>query len=1226
MPPLTPGAPLTASAPIRWNVTQTPNRLHEQFLQFSRSRADILQTSLSAISASQPLPSSSRTWAPRSSRASIPRHRLGSASSSSVSTNAALAATGDIHLYLDYMRSLSHLDELERRQRSRLVANFQSLSQEASLILQQRELVSRTLVVPSLTQTEMKAHEAAVVGLADTSQLAVAAQTVVTEVHRLHFSDLERNFDTNLELGLSSEEVVKRRAQHGFNSLTPPPSPSMIVLMFKELFTGFGPILMVAAVLCFLAWRPFGDPPDSMNLGLAIVIVLVIVLSSFFAFYQTRTSLSIITAFSKILPSLALVRRDGRDQSVLASDLVPGDVVTIKMGDKVPADVRLLSCDSLQVDNSALTGESEAVNCTIEASSDNFLESANCCFYSSLVIAGSAAALVINTGDRTVLGRVSSLTKMNNSHHSSHLESEIQRFVRFICSLAVCTAIICFVAWFTWLRVDHSSFLSTADFLTNVIGLVVAYLPTGLPLSLSLVLTFVARRMFQQRILVKNLSIVEDFNSVSLILSDKTGTLTINELTAVSVLWGQWGHLQVPICVSDNVPQLVSETVLSPVFQSMLLCALLCNSVEVTDSMGLPPEHPVTGDAVDVALYQLAVKYRLQLVETRQKHPRVRVLPFNSRNKYMITVHQTGVVDGEQLLAVIKGAPEFITRRCTRYVDDGGAEMEMTAEHFAHISAQQETQGSRGYRVIAIARQWLSASQLGVDHADVPQSSYTFLGLFCFIDPPREGVPAAISKSLGAGIRVAMVTGDAPSTASAIARQSGIILPARCIDTCCVKTDAIGRWTVEIYRDGQLLDSHTVGSASESNRNFSPALAPIDGSLVHLFDPLVPRANGVEQPPQDKVSGFSDGQWVDDGSAKECGIIITGSDMRCFDLAMWDFVTSHGSLVFARTSPEQKLKIVSEFQKRGDIVAVTGDGVNDAPAIKRANVGVAMQAGAEVAQEAADMVLLDNNFVSVVTAIETGRLVSDNLKKVTLYLLPAGSWSELLPILANFFLGLPLPLSAFLMVVICCLTDLCPSLALVNEAPENDIMKRKPIRRSDTHLVDWRLIFHAYALVGTIESFAAFLCWFWYFDEQGLPASALFFAFDEFTDGYHGKTQGELDGYMFTGQSIYFVALVIMQFFALLSTRTRYVSLFSHSPLYGPSRNLWLFGAMGVSSLIAIIITQVTFFNDTFHTRPVPVRFVMPALGFGGFLFLFDETRKRYVKRYPHSLAAKMAW
>ena len=239
-------------------------------------------------------------------------------------------------------------------------------------MLQQRELMSRT-AHPTLTVAEMKVHEATVLGLTDNSHLAVNARSVVTDIHRLSFDDLQRHLRTDLKLGLHQAEVLQRQTEHGLNLLTPAPSPSMGLLLLRELFTGFGPILWVAALLSFLAWKPFGDPPDPMNIGLAVVIIAVIVLSSFFAFYQTRKSIGTITAFSRILPSFAMVRIEGREQPMLASQLVPGDVVHIKLGDEVPADVRLLSCDSLQVNNSALTGESEPVNCTVEASSDNIL-------------------------------------------------------------------------------------------------------------------------------------------------------------------------------------------------------------------------------------------------------------------------------------------------------------------------------------------------------------------------------------------------------------------------------------------------------------------------------------------------------------------------------------------------------------------------------------------------------------------------------------------------------------------------------------------------------------------------------------------------------------------------------------------------------------------------------------------------------------------------------------
>ena len=435
--PLAPiaGPPLPSSAPLSVYVdlTQTPNRLHHQFRQFTRSHADADGGQMSPFArppfdSPSPVPLSSRTWAPRSSLAPNAARQRGlghpELDPTSSSHGAALAAAGDLHLYLDYIRSLrSPAAEDDSRQRSRLVGNFHSLRQETSLQLQQQQLLTQTIVTASLTAAEMRAHQATVVGLADTSHLAIAAREVVTDVHRLPMDALQRQLGTDFRLGLDAEEVRKRQAQFGLNVLTPPPSPSMVLLLLRELVTGFGPILWVAALLCFLAWRPFGSPPDPTNLGLAVIIIAVIVLSSFFAFYQTQKSISIITAFSRILPSFAMVRRGGREQSVLASDLVPGDVVTIKLGDKVPADVRVLSCDSLQVNNSALTGESEAVSCTVEATSDNVLESSNVCFYSSLVISGAATAVVLNTGDRTVLGHVSALTKTDSSH-STNLQNE----------------------------------------------------------------------------------------------------------------------------------------------------------------------------------------------------------------------------------------------------------------------------------------------------------------------------------------------------------------------------------------------------------------------------------------------------------------------------------------------------------------------------------------------------------------------------------------------------------------------------------------------------------------------------------------------------------------------------------------------------------------------------------------------------------------------------------
>ena len=942
--------------------TQTPTRLHTQFRRFTQSqKQDAMQQhcqrnqqilpalSTSALSSPTSPIASSRTWAPRTHRPLLLPH--GAHHSHTMRRPTTDSTATELHEYLNYLRDLRSADKASSASQgsSRIVANFQSLSQELSLVLQQKELliqaqqsVRQHTGGQQLTLAELDQQEASVIGLKDNSHLAVKAREVETDVHRIPLTQLEHSLQTDLKAGLSPDEVAKRQQTIGINLLTPPPSPSMLYLLVREFFSGFGPILWVAALLCFLAWRPFGDPPDPVNLGLALIIIAVIVLSSSFAFYQTRKSISIITAFSRILPSFAVVRRGGREQQVLATDLVPGDIVFIKLGDKVPADVRLLTCDGLQVNNSALTGESEPVECGLESDSTNFLEARNLAFYSSLVVQGAASGVVVNTGDRTVLGHVSALTK-TDAGQLTNLQREIRRFVIIICTLAITTAIICLIAWLSWLRIDHYTFLPTSSFLTNVIGLVVAYLPTGLPLSLSLVLTFVAKRMYKQRILVKNLSIVEDFNSVSLICTDKTGTLTLNQLTATNALWGREGHITIPLSINDGDPFLQSSDFTHAAFQQLLLASVLCNNADIrcSDGMGVvADEVEVQGDAVDVALYELGRKCRLDMEVERGKHKRVKVQPFNSKSKLMISINVLDGSDETQLLAMCKGAPEFVLQRCTRWLDDSGAETAMTETEKAAVTARQEQMGANGYRVIAVCQQRLTCTTDTLTDLQFPTTDCTFVGLLSFIDPPRPGVPASVAKSHGAGIRVAMVTGDHPTTAVAIAKQVNIVQAGMRMDRCTVKRDEWG-WTVQITRDGQLVHTHTIGGLDGSARDSNPTNhTPTNQSLRSLFDvipnqpPTAVALYGLPPSPSPVADGLSaalpSSSLSADTIASECGILVTGSDMKSFDVALWDFVLRHSSMVFARTSPEQKLKIVSECQKRGEVVAVTGDGTNDA--------------------------------------------------------------------------------------------------------------------------------------------------------------------------------------------------------------------------------------------------------------------------------------------------------
>ena len=308
--------------------------------------------------------------------------------------------------------------------------------------------------------------------------------------------------------------------------------------------------------------------------------------------------------------------------------------------------------------------------------------------------------------------------------------------------------------------------------------------------------------------------------------------------------------------------------------------------------------------------------------------------------------------------------------------------------------------------------------------------------------------------------------------------------------------------------------------------------------------------------------------------------------------------------------------------------------MNDAPALKKADLGIAMQAGTDVAREAGDIVLLDNNFASVIKAMETGRVVSDNLKKVCLYLMVGGTYCEMWPVLCNVFFGLPLPLGSFEMITVSIGTDILDALALTQEQPEAAIMTRPPIDRRTAHLVDWRVVLQAYGILGSITTFSAFLCQFWYYQSKGLHPNCLFFAWgwgssDPYTceaDASVSLSAAEQVSYNMTAQSIYFIALIIVNWFQMMATRTRYASILQHNPLWGPGRNWWLFASMGVGIGVAAFILNVPWFNTTFGTASVPVKFVLPAIGFGALLLLVDELRKWRVRNNPKGFLARIAW
>ena len=1303
---------------------------------------------------------------------------------------------------------------------SPLAVDFHSEKQQLSCRIQTASTRARL----SLTKSTEAAGKVSELSPEEAADLLSTEErsALETDVHLVSQQQLAKRYGTDLVRGLTTAQVGALTVKYGRNVLSPPPSTSYVWLFLNQLVAGFSFILWLAAIVILLSWQPLGSiggaTPQVVNVGVAVVLVMVILISAVFNFYQEVRSIQIVRAFKDIVPSTARVIRDGHEQEVLAAELVPGDLVNLVMGDKVPADVRLLWVSGLQLNLSALTGESEPVTSSTKTTSLNYLDSHNLAFYSALIEQGRGTGLVTATADATVLGQVAQLTQ-NSGNTDTNLHREIRRFVLFVTVLACLTGILAFILWGAWLHQAHPTYMPPAAIVVNAFSLIVAYVPEGLPVCVTLTLTMVATRMFQQHVLVKNLAIIETFNSVSVIATDKTGTLTMNEMTVQQLVWtasssssssdptadpttdptaaaGGGGSgsgsdsvadAEAAICIvtwtppADDVSELSQQSVgRSCVGRQMLLGAALCNVAEA--SVRSDGVASVSGDACDVALYQLLrSKLAVNVLGARQLLPRVRLLPFNSSNKCMISLHCTADGTG---LCYMKGAPELLLDRCSHVAEDvlsgvdgldgvgdmsGGSAgsrgtsgvdgsstssitsitsissmrnsssssgglrvVELTAAKRSALLELQSRYGRSGCRVVGVCMVewpadsgWAAAAagsaeleqQGSAELNHLPAAGYTFLGLFALLDPPRPAVRDSVCRAQAAGIRVVMVTGDHPSTAQAIAQQVGIVTAHSTSTTttstsgtttgisttraavrqCRLARDELGRAVMHMTEtvDGMapvVIETHVLGTQEPDHTAVDvkvdvdegvavDAAAAVDMQSVEQQQPHQQQQSSKQQPTirqrhhkpaatstttttgtitaasrtwfaaiaswWQREFGLSVGGGVSVAEPVAAACVLTGQDVRAFDSYMWSWALQHRELVFARTSPEQKLRIVSELQQRGEVVAVTGDGTNDAPAIKQADLGVAMQAGAEVAREAADMILLDNNFASIVAAISQGRLVSDNLKKVCLYLLPGSTWSEMWPVLFNVFLGVPLALSSFQMIILSIVTDVINALALVQEKPEAALMSRPPTVVSDQHLVDWKLLYHAYIELGTICSLSAWFNYIRYFQRRGIAVSDTFLAWtwagssccqlsdsaclasdpsNCYSSGGRIFSLSELSDIQYSGQSIFFVSLLITNFFNLFATRTRYTSFLQHNPLYGAGRNLWLLSATVAGSCVAVLLTQASWFNTVFLTRPVEVRDVAPAIGFGALLFAFDELRKYVLRTYPSSLWAKTAW
>jgi Ca2+-transporting ATPase len=861
--------------------------------------------------------------------------------------------------------------------------------------------------------------------------------------------------------GLSAAEVAQRRAQGGANTLPEPPRRSTLAIIACQFKSPLIYILFVAAVLA-IALSHYAD---------AVVILLVVLVNALIgAFQEGRAERSM--ASLRALSALHVrVLRGGHEASIEAHELVPGDVLLLAAGDAVGADARLIEEVQLQVAEAALTGESvpvsKAVTALLEAT--GLADRHNMVFSGTYATAGRGRAVVVAIGSQTEVGRIAGLTE-TATEPKTPLEQRIEQFGRWL--LAAALGLFVAVVALGLFRE-----LPLADVLMVAISQMVSMVPEGLPVAMTIALAVGMQRMAARGAIIRRLSAVETLGSTTVICTDKTGTLTRNEMT-VSQLWLPSG-----IAVSVSGIGYAPEGKLSaddPATGPLLQAAALCNDAQL-----LPPEEArtqwsVLGDPTEGALIVLAAKAGIDLEKLTRDAPREAELPFDSDTKMMATRHR--FADAPRRVC-IKGAPEALLCLCAA----GDAAVVQAARTAA------EAMAARALRVLAFA----------VVDDDPLDASAGFcalagrarlLGLVGQTDPPREEVKAAVTECRAAGIRPVMVTGDHKLTGLAIARELGIARESdRALDGA------------ELERMGE---------------------ADLRNELDHIA-------------------------------------------------------------VFARVHPAQKLRIVEALQARGEVVAMTGDGVNDAPALARADVGVAMGiTGTEVAKSAAKIVITDDNFSTIVGAVEQGRVVYGNLKKVILYLF-ATSMAEVLVLMLALLGGFPLPLVAVQILWINIVTEGTVTVNLVMDPPDGEEMRRAPVPRDDQLL--GRDALARVALMTPLIAGVTF-GWFMWRLEQNLPIELV-------------RTET-------------FTVLAMCQWFNVLNCQSATRSALK----LGLLKNPWLLGGLSLSMLLQVLVLYLPPMNTLFHTVPLAPASLLPLAALASSVLWAEELRKLIVHLRHRSL------
>jgi sodium/potassium-transporting ATPase subunit alpha len=870
------------------------------------------------------------------------------------------------------------------------------------------------------------------------------------------------------EKGLSETEAAKRLSENGFNEIKEA-AGTPLFLRFLGQFTHFLAILLwIGAGLSFLS--AYLHPGEGMS-TLGIAIIGVIVINAIFTFIQEYRAEKALEALKKLLPFYVQVIREETQKKVHSREIVPGDIILLSEGDMIPADARLIESSTLKVNNASLTGESEASLRDHAPSQGELLESPNIVFAGTTVTSGSGKALVFATGMGTEFGRIAHLTSAVEPGLSP-LQKEIEKATRLVATIAALVGICFFGLGFFIGRSFWDNFIFA-------IGITVALIPEGMLPTVTLSLAMASQRMVKRKALIKNLSSVETLGCVTVICTDKTGTLTQNRMTASKI----WNDDQV-IDAKDYRPQACDM---------LMQTALLCNNARFAD-------NEYKGDPTETALLKLG-RESMGDISTE----RLSEIPFDSDRKRMTTVNK--VQDKEYVFT--KGAMESILPLCRRSLVKG-AEQQMDDAFRQKATEACQQLMDRGLRVLGFA--YKDHHKLSVmpgeekNNAAIDSSleeDLVFAGLIGLEDPPRPEVSDAILKCHDAGIKVIMITGDGSRTAVAIAREIALV----------------------------------------------------------RGEPIV--IEGAE------FVKMNDEELRKKLSAKE--------------------------IIFARMTPKHKMRVVSVLQEEGERVAVTGDGVNDAPALKKADIGISMGiCGTDVAKEASDMILLDDNFATIVNAVEEGRAVYENIRKFITYIF-ASNIPEAVPYLAYILLSIPLPLTIMQILAVDLGTDMLPALALGTEKPTPSVMKQPP-RNRDERLLDFSVISRSYLFLGPIEAVA---CMFGFF-------------YVLYGGGWNWGTMLKPDNILYMqATTACLTAIIITQIGNVFACRSAKESVLG----LGLFTNRLIFIGIGFELCLQLLIVYHPWGNRIFSTSPLSLHIWLVLLPFAFLLFFGEEARKHIAFR-----------